>query len=121
MQHTARQWLDALAQAWQTQDADAMASLFTEDATAQSSPYDPPVRGRDNLRQSFAWWMKDQSNIFIAIGQVDVIGDRFYAEIDSNWTVPSTGGKIRERGLLVCDMDGARVKTMREFWKRRTE
>ena len=98
-----------------------MANLFTENATAQSDPYKTPVRGRENLRKGFAWWMKDQSDIFIAIVHVDVLGDRFYAEIDSSWNVPSTGGKIRERGLIVCDVEGELVKTMREFWKRRTE
>ncbi len=119
-EQAARQWLAGLAQAWQTQDADAMANLFTDDATAQSDPFKTPVHGRDNLRKGFAWWMKDQRDIFIAIGHVDVIGNRFYAEIDSSWNVDSTGEKICERGLLVCDMDGERVKTMREFWKRRT-
>ena len=120
-EQTARQWLAALAQTWQAQDAAAMANLFTDDATAQSDPYKTPVRGRDNLRKGFAWWMQDQRDVQIVIGHIDVIGERFYAEIDSSWSVPSTGGKIRERGLLVCDLDGDCVKNMREFWKTRTE
>lgn len=120
-EQTAREWLAKLAQTWRTQDADAMANLFTDDASAQSDPYKTPVRGRDNLRKGFAWWMKDQSDIRITIGHIDLVGQRFYAEIDSSWSVPSTGGTIRERGLLVCDLEGERVKSMREFWKTQKE
>ncbi|MDE3088303.1 MAG: nuclear transport factor 2 family protein [Chloroflexota bacterium] len=116
---SARAWLSALAHAWQTQDADAMAALFTEDATEQVDPFETPVRGREHLRKGFAWWMRDQGDIQIIFGNVDVIGARFYAEVDAAWRVASTGEKIQERGLLVCDMAGDKVRAMREFWKTR--
>jgi len=119
-EQTARRWLNALAAAWQTRDAGAMAALFTEDASEQVDPFKTPMRGRENLRKGFAWWMKDQSEVHISIGNIDVIDSRFYAEVDSSWTADSGGGKIRERGLLVCDMEGDQVRVMREFWKTRT-
>ncbi len=118
-EQTARTWLNALARAWQAKDADAMAALFTEDASEQVDPFKTPMRGRENLRKGFAWWMKDQSQVHISIGTVDVIGNRFYAEVDAAWVVASTGERIQERGLLVCDMEGDRVGAMREFWKTR--
>jgi len=108
-----------LARAWQAKDADAMAALFTEDATEQVDPFKTPMRGRENLRKGFGWWMKDQQEIHISIGNVDVIGNRFYAEVDAAWVIASTGERIQERGLLVCDMEGDHVGTMREFWKTR--
>ena len=113
------EWLDALARAWQNQDANAMADLFTDDAISQTDPFKTPVRGRDNLRKGFAWWMKDQRDIRMTIGNVDIIGNRFYAEIDASWTVASSGEKIQERGLLVCDLENDRARVMREFWKTR--
>ncbi|MBI5652856.1 MAG: nuclear transport factor 2 family protein [Chloroflexi bacterium] len=116
-EQTARAWIDALQRAWLAQDANAMAELFTDDATAQTDPFKTPVRGRDNLRKGFAWWMKDQREIQMTIGNVDIIGNRFYAEIDAHWIVASSGEKIQERGLLVCDLEGARARVMREFWK----
>ena len=118
-EQSARLWLEALAHAWQSQDADAMAALFTADATDQVDPFKPPVRGRENLRKGFAWWMKDQREIQMIIRKVDVIDNRFYAEIEASWMVISSGEKIQERGLLVCDMEGNKVCAMREFWKTR--
>lgn len=116
-EQSARAWLDALANAWRAQDADAMAALFTEDATDQVDPFQPPVRGRENLRKGFAWWMRGQRDIRMTVDNVDVIGNRFYAEVDASWFVVPNGEQMRERGLLVCDMEGAKARVMREFWK----
>lgn len=115
----ARAWLEALARAWRARDADAMAALFTEDAESQTDPFEPIVRERENLRIGFALWMQDQSDIRMDIGNIDVIDNRFYAQIDAEWTVISTRGRIQERGLLVCDMVGDRARVMREFWTSR--
>ncbi len=118
-EQTARQWLDGLASAWKLRDANAMAALFTADASEQVDPFQTPVRGRENLRQGFEWWMKDQSDVSINVGNVDVIGQRFYAQVDAAWNNLSSGERIQESGLLLCDMEGALVQVMREFWKTR--
>lgn len=96
-----------------------MAALFTPDATEQVDPFQTPIRGRENLRKGFEWWMKDQGDVHIVFGNVDVIGQRFYAEVDARWTNTSSGENIQERGLLVCDMQDDLVRAMREFWKTR--
>ena len=115
----ARRWLDGLASAWKNKDPDAMAALFTVDATEQVDPFQTPIHGREKLCKGFEWWMKDQSDIQIAYGKVDVMGQRFYAEVDARWNNTSSGETIQERGLLVCDMQGDLVSSMREFWKTR--
>ncbi len=96
-----------------------MAELFTDDAADQTDPFMPLVRGKENLRQGFAWWMRDQRDVHMTVGQVDVIGNRFYAEIDASWTIASSRARVEERGLLVCDMEQNRARMMREFWKTR--
>ncbi len=118
-EQTARAWLASLERAWQAQDADAMADLFTADATEQVDPFKTPMRGRENLRGGFEWWLKDQREVRVVYGNVDLIGQRSYAAVDAAWVIASTGERIQERGLLVCDMEGDRVRTMREFWKTR--
>ena len=39
-------WLRAYVRAWETYDPDAVAALFSEDATYSYYPFDEPVRGR---------------------------------------------------------------------------
>jgi len=39
-------WLRAYVRAWETYDPDAVANLFSEDATYAYHPFDEPLRGR---------------------------------------------------------------------------
>src|SRR5712691_3622239 len=43
---TVAAWLRAYVRAWETYDPDAVAELFTEDATYAYHPFDEPIRGR---------------------------------------------------------------------------
>ena len=42
-------WLDAYVEAWRTYDESLIADLFTEDAMYWPSPYDVPLRGRNEI------------------------------------------------------------------------
>ena len=42
---TVNRWLAAYENAWRTAGSEALAGLFTADATYQQGPYDPPVTG----------------------------------------------------------------------------
>ncbi len=48
-------WLLAYARAWETYDPDAVADLFSEDATYVYHPFDEPIRGR---LASVASWLE---------------------------------------------------------------
>jgi len=53
----AEAWVDAYKNAWISNDADAIAALFTEDAVYELRPSDPePWRGRDAI---VAGWLDD--------------------------------------------------------------
>ena len=43
---TAATWLRAYVRAWETYDPDAVADLFSDDATYSYFPFDEPIRGR---------------------------------------------------------------------------
>jgi ketosteroid isomerase-like protein len=50
-------WLDAYVEAWRTYDRDAIARLFSADATYAYHPYDDePLRGRDAIVAS---WLEE--------------------------------------------------------------
>jgi ketosteroid isomerase-like protein len=51
-------WLDAYVDAWRTYDRDAIADLFSADATYAYHPYDAePLRGRDAIVGS---WLEER-------------------------------------------------------------
>ena len=54
---TAAGWLRAYVGAWETYDPDAVADLFSEDATYSYFPFDEPIRGRLAIVAS---WLEDK-------------------------------------------------------------
>jgi ketosteroid isomerase-like protein len=46
-------WLDRYLEAWRTYDRDQIGDLFSEDAVVRYHPYDPPVRGREAVVESW--------------------------------------------------------------------
>ena len=55
---TVAAWLRAYIRAWETYDPDAVAALFSEDATYSYLPFDEPVRGR---RAIVASWLEGKN------------------------------------------------------------
>jgi len=53
-------WLDAYGRAWENQNPDAAAALFTEQGTYAWGPFAAPLRGKEAIRR--AWQVATQSN-----------------------------------------------------------
>ena len=51
---TFRSWLEAYGRAWEARDSEAAASLYTDEATYQITPFLEPMRGRASLRDYWA-------------------------------------------------------------------
>lgn len=48
---TVRRWIEAYEAAWRAPGTDALAGVFTSDASYLHSPYEEPVAGLDAIRQ----------------------------------------------------------------------
>ena len=46
-------WLRAYVEAWKSYDREAIGALFSDDVECRYHPYDPPVRGRDAVVDSW--------------------------------------------------------------------
>jgi uncharacterized protein (TIGR02246 family) len=53
---TVQAWLDGYVRAWESNDSEAIAALFTEDATYSYGPFREDVNGRDAIVAS---WFED--------------------------------------------------------------
>ena len=53
-------WLDAYGKAWEDQDPNAAAELFTEDGTYAWGPFTEPIKGKQAIRR--AWETATQGN-----------------------------------------------------------
>jgi ketosteroid isomerase-like protein len=82
-------WLDAYVDAWRTYDANAIAALFSPDATYAYHPYDEPERGRDAIvagwlgdRDEAGSWEASYSPALIAGDRAIATGETRYARGD---------------------------------------
>ena len=57
---TAATWLRAYVRAWETYDPDAVADLFSDDATYSYFPFDEPIRGRLAIVAS---WLEEKDPV----------------------------------------------------------
>jgi ketosteroid isomerase-like protein len=66
-------WVQNYEQAWRASDADAVPTLFTQDARYRRSPYTPPLVGHQALTE---FWTEDEGATFTMSAEpVAVEGD----------------------------------------------
>jgi ketosteroid isomerase-like protein len=112
---TRDEWIAGYGSAWERADADAAASLFTEDALYRSSPFRPPSVGHDGIREYWQQATATQSGVRVRFGEPIASGDKLAVE----WwtTMRSDGADVTLPGCLVLRFapDG-RCEELREYW-----
>ena len=108
-------WVDEYGRAWRERDADAVVSLFTEDAEYRSSPFREPSVGSDAIRAYWERATSTQEDADVRMGAPIVAGDRVAVEW---WATMRDGGEeITLPGCLLLRFapDG-RCAALREYW-----
>ena len=116
-QAAAGRWAATWTAAWQAHDVEAVVALYAEDCVHRSTPFRPPHRGRqavrDYLRQAFA----DEQRIDdVRFGTPVVQGDRAWVEywarfLDQQGTAMTLAGCAMAR----FDADGL-ITEARDYW-----
>jgi ketosteroid isomerase-like protein len=115
-------WIGAYAQAWRDKDADAVAGLFTPDASYQSTPTAAPHVGRQAIR---AYWTRataTQQDLDLRFGEPIVAGGRAAVEWwavmrDRDWGPAEAGDSVTLPGCLVLRFAaGGLCAELREYW-----
>ena len=112
-------WLDAYGKAWEKQDPEAAALLFTENGTYAWGPFAPPIAGRDAIRR--AWEVATRGNQSgIAFGHEPLAHcedgrgiARWWASMKST----QTGETVRMEGIFLITLaEDGRCSEFREWW-----
>ena len=84
---TVQSWLDAYIEAWRSYGTDAIADLFTEDATYAYHPWDEPIRGRGAIVTSWLSdrdepnsWSADYRPFVVSANRAVAVGETRYAD-----------------------------------------
>jgi nuclear transport factor 2 (NTF2) superfamily protein len=110
-------WLATYGRAWETRDADLVATLFTGDASYQETPFAEPFHGRDGV---LAYWSRvtaDQSDIAFLFEVIAMVGMTGIAQWSAKFRSISGEVPVELNGVFVLEFANAgEVRSLREWW-----
>jgi uncharacterized protein (TIGR02246 family) len=99
------EWLEGYERAWRSAGTDALADLFTEDATYSTGPYEKPHRGLQAIARMWEGERLGADEGFeISSEVVAVEGDTGVARVEVRYGAPK-GSEYRD--LWVVRLDGS--------------
>ena len=108
-------WIEGYRRSWEQADAEAAASLFTEDATYRSNIFETPYGGREGVTAYWESVTSSQSDVSVRMGRPFSDGSRVAVEF---WTAMRVdGGETALAGCLLLDFDESGLcRRLREYW-----
>lgn len=113
-------FLSNYKKAWETQDSELAAGLFTRDAQYKQGPFTPAIVGREAIHDYWAAATARQIDIHFTVGSVIQRGYLLAAEWRCTYQERSTSQNKELAGMLFADFYGKQVRHFREYWQSRT-
>jgi hypothetical protein len=108
-------WAEAYRIAWENADSEAVASLFTEDASYRSNIYEEPHVGRSGVVDYWIGVTSVQSDVTVRIGEPIIDGERADVEFWTTMSVENAPVTLAGCLLLRFAEDGL-CADLREYW-----
>src|SRR5438445_5046309 len=101
---SAGQLLDALARARTTFDGDAWVGLFSENATYQADPFEPPLVGHNALRADILAASETQQQVEFTVERHWVVEATVLAAWHMSYVDRASKGRVREAGFATLEI-----------------
>ncbi|SEK56094.1 nuclear transport factor 2 family protein [Streptacidiphilus jiangxiensis] len=110
-------WIDLLEERWKGRDPQAIAELFTEEASYHQGPYGAPHVGRQAIAGHWTTTLSNQKDPIVWFGTPIASGDRAFVEW---WCIlhdPATGTPRTAAGCLALRFaEDGRCTSFHEYW-----
>lgn len=103
-------------QAWERRDVDRVMSLFREDAEYRPDPFEAPMVGELAIREHWTEAAAALGNVEFDAERVWVSGSTVLASWHGAVTRRATAERIRDRGFMTIELDGAGSVTRWRQW-----
>lgn len=113
-----KSWLDAYGRAWESRDPEAVAELFSDDATYQETPFLEPMRGRSAIREYWALKVeRAQERPQFSFEILTVSGNTGIAHWQASFVRIASRAKVKLDGIFLLTFDpDNRCRQLREWW-----
>lgn len=119
-QEAVHKWLVAYGRAWISRDPLAAASLYSDGATYQVTPFDEPIRGRDAILEYWKGVAITQERIDFEFEILAVTPEYGIARWRATFLIVSQGLDTRLDGIFVIALDSTGLCwSLREWWQKR--
>jgi SnoaL-like protein len=110
-------WLRRYGEAWEARDGEAAARLFAEHGVYHWGPHEPPLEGRDAIRDRWSRATATQAEIHFSHEVLGIDAARAFARWWSTY-IHGPGGKREELdGVFVLDFDDDGLcQRLQEWW-----
>jgi ketosteroid isomerase-like protein len=114
-------WLAAYGDAWQNGDADAVITLFSDNAKYYETPFSDPMIGRPAIHN---YWREgaaeSQTDIRFTYQALAVTENKGLAQWQATFTRLPSGNRVELDGFLTAEFNPTGKCTLfREWWHRR--
>jgi len=113
-----RDLVDAFGAAWERGDVDAIASIFTPDATFLETPFSDKTVGISAIRAYWSDVPTTQADVSFKSGEIYSAGPWFATEFRCTYRRRRTGEWVDARGAMFCETKDGKVSEMRMYWHR---
>ena len=115
-----RAWMDAYAVAFNTQDSEAAAQLFTEGGTYQWGPFGKTLAGRDEIRHEWDAHSDPDEVAEMTYEVIAVTPEVGVTRWLASHTNPREGERFEYDGVFVITLsEGGLCDSFREWWHTR--
>jgi hypothetical protein len=114
------QWLAAYGRAWISRDPNAAASLYTDEATDQVTPFAEPLRGRPAIRDYCIHVAKTEDHVQFRYDILAVESGYGIAHWQATFVIIPQSLHTTLDGIFLISMDSTgRCQSLREWWNKR--
>ena len=115
-------WLDVYGRAWERKDIDTFVACFTDDARYYWGPWDPPLRGHDEIRTRTQQAFDRQEDIRFGHEPLAVTPDgRGIARWWVSVRALAERAVVEDEGIFLVTLNAdGRCSEFREWWNARS-
>ena len=116
----AQDLLERYGRAWEAFDGDAWTELFTDDVEYHEDPFEPPLVGRNAVREYLLEASRAQEQVEFTVERHWVVEATVLLAWHASYVERTSKARVRLQGFMTLDVDAAgRIGRLREWWHRR--